>query len=107
MRGGSAAVGVVLLLVAVALALMPFRDGEVRCGPPLFGAEASLDDAPSPELGIGVVVVGCTDDAVGRLLLSGALVVAGISTTAVGLWLRSRPRRDEELVAPGAAAHPF
>jgi hypothetical protein len=79
----------------------------VRCdaGHP-YSAEASLDDARSPELGIGVVVVGCTDDAVARLLLSGALIVAGISTTAVGLWLRSRPTGDEQLMHPGAAAHP-
>ena len=83
--------GVVLLILAVALAMTPFRDGGVRCGPPLFGADASLSVPPSEEFGPLIVAYGCTDKAVGRLVLAGAFVVPGIVLSAVGVWLRCRP----------------
>lgn len=82
--------GAVLLLGAVVLASMPFREGGVRCGPPLFGADASLSDPPSDEFGPAIIPYGCADEAVGRLVLASALVVPGILLTAIGLWLNWR-----------------
>lgn len=39
---------IVGVLVAGAFALLPFTDGEVPCGPPLFGAEPSNDYSVVP-----------------------------------------------------------
>jgi hypothetical protein len=98
-RRATAVLGVLLLLAALALALMPFRDGAVRCGPPLLGADASLPRAPADGLGLHVAV-GCTDDAVGRLMLACVLYLVGIAITAVGLWLGWRPMSDGGRVEP-------
>jgi hypothetical protein len=98
-RRATAGLGALLLLAALALALMPFRDGAVRCGPPLLGADASLPRAPADGLGLHVAV-GCTDDAVGRLMLACVLYLVGIAITAVGLWLGWRLTSDGGRVEP-------
>lgn len=54
----------------------------------MFGADESLSEPPSEELGLIILSGGCTDEAVGRLVLASALVVPGIVLTTVGLWLR-------------------
>jgi hypothetical protein len=76
-----------------ALALMPFNDGTVQCGPPLLGAKPShpVADGNGHLL---VFVPACTGPGVGRLLLGTGLVVAGLVMTAValsiGLWRSER-----------------
>jgi uncharacterized metal-binding protein len=82
----TAALGVVLVISAVALASMPFRDSELRCGSPLSGGDASLSDVPANGRDVLVVSDGCTDEAVGRLVLAGVLFPVGIIMTTLGLW---------------------
>src|SRR3546814_10550120 len=52
---------VVSLVVAGWLSLLPFDDREVRCGPPLFGADPPADYSITPGT--------CSDMATDRLLL--------------------------------------
>lgn len=53
---------VAALLVAAWLSLMPFNDREVRCGPPLLGADPPANYSITPGT--------CSDMASDRLLLA-------------------------------------
>lgn len=101
MRRATGALGVVLLIAAVALALMPFKEGAVGCGSPLLGGEAAKPDDGHLVL---IVPLGCTDSAVGRLVLATALFVSGIVMIVLVLvlgWTADRRR-----IASAPTGHP-
>jgi hypothetical protein len=89
------AVSAVIALVAAAwLALMPFNDREVRCGPPLFGA--------GPPGNYSIVPGNRSDKGEDRLTVAAALVAVS-AIFAVGLLLARQSRAMPE--APSRREH--
>lgn len=88
------AVGVVLLVGAVFLALAPFDAGANRCGAPLLGAEieAATGDQPVDTLGLPT----CGDDGVGRLVYAAGLFLLGSTAIATGALLPGSRRAETE-----------
>lgn len=81
---------VVSLLVAGWLSLLPFDDREVRCGPPLFGADPPANYSITPGT--------CSDMASDRLLLAAVFLALGIALAVAAVVTRSsaRSRTTEE-----------
>ena len=73
--------GVVALVAAVALAVMPFDNGPARCTSPLSGGGG---DRVATQGG-AQVVVACDDDGAHRLLIASGLLVVGIVATPIGV----------------------
>jgi hypothetical protein len=69
---------------------MPFKDGDVRCGSPLFGADAVQPDQPANGRGL-IVARGCTDNGAKRLVLASGVLLGGMLLTPVGLSLTRVP----------------
>lgn len=89
-RRGLVIAGVVAVFGAVLLALMPFTDSDVRCGSPLFGADAVQPDQPPNGMGL-IVAMGCADQGAKRLVLASGLLLGGMLLTPVGLSLTRVP----------------
>jgi hypothetical protein len=64
---------VAALLIAAWLSLLPFNDREVRCGPPLLGADPPANYSITPGT--------CSDMASDRLLLAAGFLVASVALT--------------------------
>jgi len=70
-----------MIFTALWLALMPFYDREVRCGPPLFGAD--------PPANVSITPGTCSESAADRLKVAG---VVGVGASAVMVMLITGPR---------------
>jgi len=88
------AVGVVLLVGAVFLALAPFDAGASRCGAPLLGAEieAATGDQPVDTLGLPT----CGDDGARRLVYAAGLFLLGSTVIATGALLPGTRRAETQ-----------
>lgn len=75
---------VVSLLVTGWLSLLPFDDREVRCGPPLFGADPPANYSITPGT--------CSDAASDRLLLAALFLTLAITLAAAAIVARSKDR---------------
>lgn len=75
---------VVSLVVAGWLSLLPFDDREVRCGPPLFGADPPADYSITPGT--------CSDMATDRLLLAAVFLALGIALAVAAVVTRPSGR---------------
>jgi hypothetical protein len=86
------ALGAVAALVAAAwLSLMPFNDREVRCGPPLLGA--------NPPENYSITPGTCSEMASDRLVLAAGLLAVSVALTlAVVINARTSepPRTSQE-----------
>jgi hypothetical protein len=94
--------GVVALVAAVALAVMPFDNGPARCTSPLSGGGG---DRLATEGG-AQVVVACDDDGAHRLLIASGLLVVAIVMTPIGVGagLGSQPEGPD--AGPTGRARP-
>jgi hypothetical protein len=95
--------GVVALVAAVALAVMPFDNGPARCTSPLSGGGG---DRLATEGGVQVVVA-CDDDGAHRLLIASGLVVVGIVLTPIGVGVGFGSQRERPDAGPTGRAYPI
>ena len=94
--------GVVALVAAVALAVMPFDNGPAKCTSPLSGGGG---DRLATEGGVQVVVA-CDDDGAHRLLIASGLVVVGIVLTPIGVGAGFGSQRERPGAGPTGRAYP-
>lgn len=84
------------LLVSGWLSLLPFDDREVRCGPPLFGADPPANYSITPGT--------CSDMASNRLLLAAGFLAVGIAL-AMAAVLAARSSKLSSASREGEPAH--
>lgn len=87
---------VAALLAATWLALAPFHDREVPCGPPLFGADPGANYSITPGT--------CSDAATDRLRIAAVLVGGSVVLVLASTRFR-RPLTDPDHQVDREAAH--